>query len=180
MGGIEKHAVQPFSKPFTIHKLVYYAISFVFGLSIGILISLQLKSSSPRPLIVFQAAPNFVSCTSPPVPPLSPSNGTFNSSTGISLKEEYQSVMHNMSDQELLLRASSNLEGHQGFYTIYVHSHLHYNQIVPQTSVFYGRRIPSQPVYWGTATMIDAERRLLANALLDPSNQQFVLSDSCI
>ncbi|MBA0732262.1 hypothetical protein Gogos_016365, partial [Gossypium gossypioides] len=42
----------------------------------------------------------------------------------------------------------------------------------------YGR---NWPVYWGTATMIDAERRLLANALLDPSNQRFVLlSDSCI
>lgn len=38
-----------------------------------------------------------------------------------------------------------------------------------------------QAVYWGTATMIDAERRLLANALLDLSNQRFVLlSDSCI
>lgn len=38
-----------------------------------------------------------------------------------------------------------------------------------------------QPVYWGTSSMIDAERRLLANALLDLSNQRFVLlSDSCI
>lgn len=38
-----------------------------------------------------------------------------------------------------------------------------------------------QPVYWGTISMIDAERRLLANALLDSSNQRFVLlSDSCI
>ena len=38
-----------------------------------------------------------------------------------------------------------------------------------------------QPVYWGTSSMIDAERRLLANALLDISNQRFVLlSDSCI
>ena len=38
-----------------------------------------------------------------------------------------------------------------------------------------------QPVYWGTSTMIDAERRLLANALLDVSNQRFVLlSESCI
>lgn len=38
-----------------------------------------------------------------------------------------------------------------------------------------------QPVYWGTASMIDAERRLLANALLDFSNQRFVLlSESCI
>ncbi|KAI9085526.1 hypothetical protein K1719_032369 [Acacia pycnantha] len=53
---------------------------------------------------------------------------------------------------------------------------------VPQDSVFFGRRIPSQPVFWGTSSMIDAERRLVANALLDDSsNQQFVLlSESCI
>lgn len=38
-----------------------------------------------------------------------------------------------------------------------------------------------QPVYWGTISMIDAERRLLGNALLDLSNQRFVLlSESCI
>ncbi|KAJ9564368.1 hypothetical protein OSB04_000334 [Centaurea solstitialis] len=38
-----------------------------------------------------------------------------------------------------------------------------------------------KPVYWGDISMVDAERRLLANALLDPLNQRFVLlSDSCI
>lgn len=38
-----------------------------------------------------------------------------------------------------------------------------------------------QPVHWGTSSMVDAERRLLANALLDFSNQRFVLlSESCI
>lgn len=38
-----------------------------------------------------------------------------------------------------------------------------------------------QPVQWGRATMIDAERRLLANALLDFSNERFVLlSETCI
>ncbi|KAL4026005.1 hypothetical protein IC575_014412 [Cucumis melo] len=72
-------------------------------------------------------------------------------------------------------------EGHNGLYSIYVHSHPSYVDEIPQTSVFYGRRIPSQAVYWGTASMIDAERRLLANALLDLSNQRFVLlSDTCI
>ncbi|XP_038887114.1 glycosyltransferase BC10-like [Benincasa hispida] len=72
-------------------------------------------------------------------------------------------------------------KGHNGLYSIYVHSHPSYADEMPQTSVFYGRRIPSQAVYWGTASMIDAERRLLANALLDLSNQRFVLlSDSCI
>lgn len=38
-----------------------------------------------------------------------------------------------------------------------------------------------QKVEWGQANMIEAERRLLANALLDFSNQRFVLvSESCI
>jgi hypothetical protein len=38
-----------------------------------------------------------------------------------------------------------------------------------------------QKVEWGKVNMIEAERRLLANALLDISNQRFVLlSESCI
>ncbi|PON53098.1 Glycosyl transferase [Parasponia andersonii] len=72
-------------------------------------------------------------------------------------------------------------KGHEGFYSIYIHTHPSFNDTTPENSVFYGRRIPSQTVYWGTATMIDAERRLLANALLDFTNQRFVLlSESCI
>lgn len=39
----------------------------------------------------------------------------------------------------------------------------------------------SQPVEWGRASMMNAERRLLANALLDFSNERFVLlSEACI
>ncbi|KAG2333819.1 hypothetical protein Bca52824_004999 [Brassica carinata] len=72
-------------------------------------------------------------------------------------------------------------EGHEGFYSIYVHTNPSFQDYYPETSVFYLRRIPSQAVYWGTSSMVDAERRLLANALLDESNQRFVLlSDSCI
>ncbi|CAH8364625.1 unnamed protein product [Eruca vesicaria subsp. sativa] len=72
-------------------------------------------------------------------------------------------------------------EGHEGFYSIYIHTHPSFKDYYPETSAFYSRRIPSQPVYWGTSSMVDAERRLLANALLDESNQRFVLlSDSCI
>lgn len=38
-----------------------------------------------------------------------------------------------------------------------------------------------QQVEWGQATMVDAKRRLLANALLDFSNERFVLlSETCI
>ncbi|KAF3562384.1 hypothetical protein DY000_02019213 [Brassica cretica] len=64
-------------------------------------------------------------------------------------------LMHNMSDEELLWRAS-----------------------------FWPRRkeYPFQRVAeWGRMTMCDAEKRLLANALLDISNEWFVLvSESCI
>ncbi|XP_023885375.1 glycosyltransferase BC10 [Quercus suber] len=71
--------------------------------------------------------------------------------------------------------------GYEGRYTIYVHPHPSYNESVPASSVFHGRRIPSKLVEWGKPTMIDAERRLLANALLDLSNERFVLlSETCI
>ncbi|XP_054797020.1 glycosyltransferase BC10-like [Prosopis cineraria] len=73
-------------------------------------------------------------------------------------------------------------KGHEELYNIYLHQHPSFNETVPEDSVFFGRRIPSKPVFWGTSSMIDAERRLLANALLDDiSNQRFVLlSESCI
>ncbi|KAL2338766.1 hypothetical protein Fmac_013212 [Flemingia macrophylla] len=41
--------------------------------------------------------------------------------------------------------------------------------------------VSPSPVIWGKFSMVDAERRLLANALQDPDNHQFVLlSDSCV
>ncbi|RDX62966.1 hypothetical protein CR513_58651, partial [Mucuna pruriens] len=123
-------------------------------------------------------------------------------------------AMHDMSDEELLWRASMApmvhelpfkqtpkvafmfltkgpvllaplwerfFKGNEGLYSIYVHSLPSFNGIVPQTSVFHGRNIPSQEVRWGENSMIEAERRLLGNALLDFSNQRFVLlSESCI
>ncbi|GMI87844.1 hypothetical protein like AT1G68390 [Hibiscus trionum] len=72
-------------------------------------------------------------------------------------------------------------KGHQGLYSIYVHSDPSFHSSEPNGSVFYGRRIPSKEVEWGKVNMIEAERRLFANALLDFSNQRFVLlSESCI
>ncbi|XVE58802.1 hypothetical protein DITRI_Ditri04bG0198100 [Diplodiscus trichospermus] len=72
-------------------------------------------------------------------------------------------------------------QGHQGLYSIYVHSDPSFNQTVPQGSVFHNRWIPSKNVRWGDMNMVQAERRLLANALLDISNERFVLlSESCI
>ncbi|KAF7808861.1 glycosyltransferase BC10-like [Senna tora] len=72
-------------------------------------------------------------------------------------------------------------KGHERYYSIYVHSNPSYNGSDPESPVFHGRRIPSKEVEWGSVNMIEAERRLLANALLDVSNQRFVLlSESCI
>ncbi|KAM2973523.1 hypothetical protein FF2_020066 [Malus domestica] len=72
-------------------------------------------------------------------------------------------------------------QGHDKYFSIYVHVIPGYKLIVSTTSPFYLRQIPSQPVSWGTVTLLDAERRLLANALLDFSNERFVLlSESCI
>ncbi|XP_066350996.1 glycosyltransferase BC10-like [Miscanthus floridulus] len=71
--------------------------------------------------------------------------------------------------------------GHQGLYSVYVHTVPDYKLNVSKSSAFYGRQIPSEEVSWGSITLVDAEKRLLANALLDFSNERFVLlSESCI
>ncbi|CAN4088817.1 unnamed protein product [Withania somnifera] len=73
-------------------------------------------------------------------------------------------------------------KGHEEFYSIYIHSQPSFNQTaLAEGPIFHGRRVPSKPVEWGKFSMVEAERRLLANALLDLSNERFVLlSESCI
>lgn len=73
------------------------------------------------------------------------------------------------------------LKGHEGLYSIYIHPTPSFQANFPASSVFYRRQIPSKVAEWGRMSMCDAERRLLANALLDISNERFVLlSESCI
>ncbi|KAH7670755.1 Glycosyl transferase family 14 protein [Dioscorea alata] len=73
------------------------------------------------------------------------------------------------------------LKGHQGLYSIYIHAQPGYKINVSESSPFYRRQIPSEEVSWGSISLIDAEKRLLSNALLDFSNERFVLlSESCI
>ncbi|XVF86755.1 hypothetical protein PTKIN_Ptkin18bG0068100 [Pterospermum kingtungense] len=72
-------------------------------------------------------------------------------------------------------------KGHEGLYSVYVHALPSYIDGYPSSSAFYNRQIPSQMVEWGKMSMCEAERRLLANALLDISNEWFVLlSEACI
>ncbi|OEL26374.1 hypothetical protein BAE44_0012607 [Dichanthelium oligosanthes] len=71
------------------------------------------------------------------------------------------------------------LQGHDGRYSIYIHASR--EKPVHSSSLFVGREIHSEKVVWGRISMVDAERRLLANALEDVDNQFFVLlSDSCV
>ncbi|KAL8153530.1 hypothetical protein V2J09_011290 [Rumex salicifolius] len=71
--------------------------------------------------------------------------------------------------------------GHRDQFSIYIHSLPGYYLNVSSESAFFDRQIPSQEVSWGSVSLADAERRLLANALLDFSNERFVLlSESCI
>ncbi|KAI3775092.1 hypothetical protein L1987_49660 [Smallanthus sonchifolius] len=58
-------------------------------------------------------------------------------------------------------------KGNEGFYTIYVHTMPSYRAKFSSSSVFYQKQIPSRVVEWGMMSMCDAERRLLANALLE-------------
>lgn len=69
--------------------------------------------------------------------------------------------------------------GHEDRFSVYVHASSEKPMHV--SHYFVGRDIRSEKVAWGRISMLDAEKRLLAHALLDPDNQQFVLlSDSCI
>ncbi|GER36172.1 Core-2/I-branching beta-1,6-N-acetylglucosaminyltransferase family protein [Striga asiatica] len=70
-------------------------------------------------------------------------------------------------------------QGHEGRFSVYVHASK--DKPVHFSRYFINREIRSSKVAWGKISMVDAERRLLANALKDPDNQHFVLlSDSCI
>eukprot|EP00271_Cylindrocystis_brebissonii_P022074 TRINITY_DN827_c0_g3_i1.p1 TRINITY_DN827_c0_g3~~TRINITY_DN827_c0_g3_i1.p1 ORF type:complete len:616 (+),score=20.65 TRINITY_DN827_c0_g3_i1:217-1848(+) len=69
----------------------------------------------------------------------------------------------------------------QELFSVYVHAKPghEYNRFLPD--VFRHRQVPSQEVEWATISIVDAERRLLANAMLDPCNTRFVLvSEACV
>ncbi|XP_077238520.1 glycosyltransferase BC10-like [Tasmannia lanceolata] len=71
------------------------------------------------------------------------------------------------------------LLGHEERFSIYVHASREKSEHM--SPLFVNRDIHSNKVAWGQISMVDAEKRLLANALLDPDNQHFVLlSDSCV
>ncbi|THU67566.1 hypothetical protein C4D60_Mb05t26000 [Musa balbisiana] len=69
--------------------------------------------------------------------------------------------------------------GHGDKFSIYIHASREKPEHI--SSLFVGKEIHSEKVAWGKISMVDAEKRLLANALQDIDNQHFVLlSDSCV
>ncbi|KAL2233406.1 uncharacterized protein LOC105156363 [Sesamum indicum] len=212
--------------PFPLLNLLSYLFFFIFGLTFGIIFCFHYRSFSFNLQVTNGQFSIFTSQSILDQPPTT-TTPTFSSSTPeikntsktsdmVRWAEFLQppTVMHEMTDQELLWRASMApkiqefpfkrvpkvafmfltrgpvvlaplwekfFKGHDGLYSVYVHSDPSFNGSEPEGSVFHGRRIPSKEVQWGNVNMIEAERRLLANALLDFSNQHFVLlSESCI
>ncbi|RDX67841.1 hypothetical protein CR513_53238, partial [Mucuna pruriens] len=196
--------------PHTMFNLFSHVLLFASGLLIGITLTFYLKELS----LSFRFHQLFL----PSLPPSISTSNNHTTFTRHGLRDFLRPtkvVMHDMTEEELLWRASivprikelpykhtpkvafmfltkgpvllgplweRFFKGNQGFYSVYVHSHPSFNDtLVPPTSVFHGRRIPSKEVRWGDFNIVGAERRLLANALLDMSNQRFVLlSESCI
>ncbi|KAM6569184.1 hypothetical protein CsatB_017169 [Cannabis sativa] len=190
-------------------RLIFFIIGISIGISFSVyfksfvfLLRTGLLNSLPQPPILPQQLSEGPqqSSNQPTLPLRSPVDGDV----------EYNvkpNILHNMEDNELFSRATlvprtlpkiafmfltkgpiplgplweTFFKGHEDLYNIYIHRHPSFIDSTPENSVFYGRMIPSQPVEWGKSSMLDAERRLLANALLDTTNDRFVLlSESCI
>ncbi|KAJ0651943.1 putative glycosyl transferase, family 14 [Helianthus annuus] len=74
--------------------------------------------------------------------------------------------------------------GNENRFSIYVHSRPGFllNKLTTRSTYFLDRQVNNSiQIYWGEASMIQAEIILLQHALMDPSNERFAfLSDSCI
>uniref|UniRef100_A0A1J3F025 Core-2/I-branching beta-1,6-N-acetylglucosaminyltransferase family protein n=1 Tax=Noccaea caerulescens TaxID=107243 RepID=A0A1J3F025_NOCCA len=219
-----RHLHQIFiSKIFKSHRffqtLVLYSFLIGFGFGIGFMLNFHIRNVSFGPQIFRLASLSSTSSSSSISPPLQPqpekcvfvkeatATGDDGGQKGRSLVEP-ENVMHNMTEEELMRRASTKIQetplkmtkkvafmfltrgklplaklwerffqGHQGLFSIYIHTSDPYyvDDDVPETSPFYRRRIPSKEVEWGMMSMVEAERRLLANALLNAANHRFVL-----
>lgn len=211
----QQSSLNTISRNFNSHlhliRFLTYLLLLACGITLGIIISFYLKSLNFNLHFTQLSQKTTLLPLRQPIVFDSSLNG---SHEGLKKFIEPSQVVHDLSDEELLWRASLTpkideypfdrvpkvaflflvrgpvplaplwekfFKGHKGYYSIYVHSNPSYNGSEVESPVFHGRRIPSKKVEWGKFNMIEAERRLLANALLDFSNQRFVLiSESCI
>ncbi|KAI3451778.1 hypothetical protein Pfo_008443 [Paulownia fortunei] len=165
------------SKPHSLSTPLFHLFLVIIGISVGVVSTLCLKSFSFTIFsLPFSVPPSIPKAS---IPVLHQNGTSSNYTTDVSwTNNRTLGLMHNMSDDELLWRASQVQEfpgklvpykvafmfltpgplplaplwdkffkGHEGMYSIYVHPHPSYNDSVPQSSAFYGRRIPSQVSY---------------------------------
>lgn len=177
-----QHPLNSVTKQFH-HQLVRflpYLFLLAFGVTIGIIISFYLNSCSFN--LHFTQLSRSSSQNAPPpmlLPIEKPTLPLPIEKPQVTMKEfiHPSNVVHDMSDEELLWRASVTpkiheypfdrvpkvafmflvrgpvplapfweifFKGHEGYYSIYVHSNPSYNGSDPKSSVFHGRRIPSK------------------------------------
>ncbi|KAL5538579.1 hypothetical protein UlMin_046076 [Ulmus minor] len=181
---------------FPIFSPLFHLVFFVIGLSLGITICFYFKSLDSTlafTLLNFSSSNSSVPLKSPKIEPNllhnMDDNELFWRASLVPRIREFPYRRVPKVAFLFLIKGPIHLaplwemffKGHEELYNIYVHPHPSYIDSHPVDSVFYGRRIPSKSVQWGMITMINAERRLLASALLDFSNEKFVLlSESCI
>nr|AAL38356.1 unknown protein [Arabidopsis thaliana]AAO29975.1 unknown protein [Arabidopsis thaliana] len=200
-------------------NLVLYSFLIGFGFGLGFILNVHIRNVSFNPQLFRLSSLSPSSFSTPPLQPqpeiVVPLNDTVVATNDddheVGQKGHYlmmpENVVHNMTEEELLLRASKIQEktlkmtkkaafmfltrgklplaklwerffkGHEGLFSIYIHTSdpFYFDDHTPETSPFYRRRIPSKEVGWGMVSMVAAERRLLANALLDAGNHRFVL-----
>ncbi|KAL1216836.1 Glycosyltransferase BC10 [Cardamine amara subsp. amara] len=200
-------------------NLVLYSFLIGFGFGLGFILNVHIRNVSFNPQL-FRLSSLTSSSSSSLSPQLQPQpkkcvplqNAVAADDDGKGQNGHYlmkpENVTHNMTEEELLSRASKIQEetlkmtkkvafmfltrgklplaklwerffqSHQkGLFSIYIHTSdpFYIDDDTSETSPFYRRRIPSKEVKWGMVSMVEAERRLLANALLDAGNHRFVL-----
>lgn len=154
--------------PLLFQHLLTHLLLFAFGLSIGVIVNVKLRSTAASDVDAGR-----LSLFSTGSSPLRPSPTPSPSPPSVTMPPP----MHGMDDGELLWRASMVprrrryphewrpkvaflfltrgalamaplwerfFHGHEGLYSIYVHSHPSFIDSVPENSIFYGRRVPSK------------------------------------
>jgi len=168
MGTEQQPSAMIGKKPHISLAHVFQFVFFVIGLSIGITASLYIKSFSsyfraipsslPRPSSPLPSLPPELQLSPPPPPAAFMHNmddGELfrRASTGPRIREFSVDYVPKVAFMFLTKGAiplaplwEKFFRGHEGRYTIYVHSHPLYNHSFPLNSVFHGRRIPSQVI----------------------------------
>ncbi|CAH1416985.1 unnamed protein product [Lactuca virosa] len=176
-----------FNAPLHLSNLLSLILFFAFGLCVGIILTFHLKNVSFN-LQFTQFSLSTTTNTNTAVPAdviTTPQTTPPPPKVGLGSYLNPPELMHDMTDEELIWRASMVPKVRdypfERIPKVAFISDSAANETEPGGSVFHGRRIPSKDVEWGKVNMIEAELRLLANALMDFTNQRFILlSEACI